>query len=157
MKKTIVIDKSSANLLTAYGLRAMILEMSPTADVRIAEPDDNTIPRDITFCFAGKHTQCNCVIDTRCAENELRAVIAKALGVREDSTPIVQSCAKPILTNRETDVLKLIIKGLMNKEIADSLNIGIETVISHRKKITSKLGIKTVSGLTMYAMMNGIK
>ena len=59
------------------------------------------------------------------------------------------------LSNREIDVLKLIIKGHINKEIADLLNISLNTVLTHRKNITSKLGIKTVSGLTFYAMMNG--
>ena len=59
------------------------------------------------------------------------------------------------LSNREIDVLKQIIKGLINKEIADELNISLNTVLTHRKNITNKLGIKTVSGLTLYAMMNG--
>lgn len=60
------------------------------------------------------------------------------------------------LSLRETDVLQLIVKGITNKEIADKLNISLNTVLTHRKNITSKLGIKTVSGLTFYAIMNGI-
>lgn len=60
------------------------------------------------------------------------------------------------LSLRETDVLQLIVKGSTNKEIADRLNISLNTVLSHRKNITTKLGIKTVSGLTFYAIMNGI-
>ena len=56
---------------------------------------------------------------------------------------------------REIEVLVLITKGLINKEIADKLNIGLTTVITHRKNITEKLGIKSVSGLTIYAVMNG--
>ena len=60
------------------------------------------------------------------------------------------------LSSRETDVLQLIVKGITNKEIADKLNISLNTVLSHRKNITTKLGIKTVSGLTFYAIMNGI-
>lgn len=60
------------------------------------------------------------------------------------------------LSSRETDVLQLIVKGITNKEIADKLNISLNTVLSHRKNITAKLGIKTVSGLTFYAIMNGI-
>ena len=59
------------------------------------------------------------------------------------------------LSNREIDVLKLIAQGFINKEIADKLNISLNTVLSHRKNITSKLGIKTVSGLTFYAIANG--
>ncbi|MDH6535642.1 DNA-binding response regulator [Parabacteroides sp. 52] len=60
------------------------------------------------------------------------------------------------LSARETDVLQLIVKGITNKEIADKLNISLNTVLTHRKNITSKLGIKTVSGLTFYAIMNGL-
>ena len=60
-----------------------------------------------------------------------------------------------ILSAREIEVLVLITKGLINKEIADKLNISLTTVISHRKNITEKLGIKSVPGLTIYAVMNG--
>ena len=60
------------------------------------------------------------------------------------------------LTARETEVLTLVAQGLLNKEIADQLGISLHTVISHRKNIASKLGIKTVSGFTMYAAMNGL-
>ena len=59
------------------------------------------------------------------------------------------------LSAREIEVLVLITKGLINKEIADKLNIGLTTVITHRKNITEKLGIKSVSCLTIYAVMNG--
>jgi len=60
-----------------------------------------------------------------------------------------------ILSVREIEVLKLITRGLINKEIADKLNISLTTVISHRKNITEKLGIKSVPGLTIYAVMSG--
>ena len=60
-----------------------------------------------------------------------------------------------LLSAREIEVLVLITKGLINKEIADKLNISLTTVITHRKNITEKLGIKSVSGLTIYAVMNG--
>jgi DNA-binding CsgD family transcriptional regulator len=59
------------------------------------------------------------------------------------------------LSVREIEVLTLIVRGLINKEIADRLNISITTVISHRKNIMDKLGIRSVSGLTIYAVMNG--
>ena len=59
------------------------------------------------------------------------------------------------LSPREIEVLVLITKGLINKEIADKLNISLTTVISHRKNITEKLGIKSVAGLTIYAVMHG--
>ena len=59
------------------------------------------------------------------------------------------------LTNREVEVLSLIVQGFINKEIADRLNIGLTTVITHRKNIMEKLGVRSVSALTIYAVMNG--
>lgn len=60
------------------------------------------------------------------------------------------------LSKREVDVLVAVAKGMMNKEIADLMNISIHTVISHRKNITRKTGIKSVSGLTVYALLNNL-
>jgi len=60
-----------------------------------------------------------------------------------------------VLTHREKEVLQLVAQGLMNKEIADKLQIGLTTVISHRKNIVAKLGIKTIPGLTVYAYTQG--
>ena len=51
--------------------------------------------------------------------------------------------------------MALIVSGLINKEIAARLNISIATVITHRKNIMDKLGIKSVSALTVYAVMHG--
>ena len=58
------------------------------------------------------------------------------------------------LSVREKDVLQLVALGNSNKEIAEKLFISIHTVISHRKNITEKLGIKSISGLTVYAILN---
>ena len=49
----------------------------------------------------------------------------------------------------------MVAKGKINKEIADLLCIGLTTVITHRKNIQEKLGIKSVSALTIYAVMHG--
>lgn len=59
------------------------------------------------------------------------------------------------ISQRELDVLRLVAMGFLNKEIADKLNISMNTVLSHRKNITSKLGIKTVSGLIFYCITHG--
>lgn len=60
---------------------------------------------------------------------------------------------KEILSPREIEVLKLLVDGLLNKEIASRLNISLTTVITHRKNIVEKLGVKSLAGLTIYAVM----
>jgi len=75
--------------------------------------------------------------------------------VKEAAKMKIAEPHQELLSSREIEVLVLITKGLINKEIADKLNISLSTVITHRKNITEKLGIKSVSGLTIYAVMNG--
>jgi DNA-binding CsgD family transcriptional regulator len=60
------------------------------------------------------------------------------------------------LSVRETEVLTMVAQGFSNKQIAGKLFISIHTVISHRKNITSKLGVKSISGLTLYAALNNL-
>ncbi len=60
------------------------------------------------------------------------------------------------LSVREKEILVCVAQGMLNKEIADKFNISIYTVISHRKNITRKTGIKTVAGLTVYALLNNL-
>ncbi len=64
--------------------------------------------------------------------------------------------AEEHLSAREVSVLIQVANGKTNKEIADRLFISVHTVITHRKNITHKLGIKTVSGLTMYAIIHNL-
>lgn len=60
------------------------------------------------------------------------------------------------ISEREQEVLRLVAFGFTNKQISDQLYISTHTVITHRKNISSKLGIKTIAGLTVYAIINGI-
>ncbi len=69
--------------------------------------------------------------------------------------PVMSSAKQKVLTDREIEVMSLIVQGYINKEIASQLNIGLATVITHRKNIMEKLGMKSVSALTIYAVMHG--
>jgi len=82
--------------------------------------------------------------------NQLRSILREA-----DQSHSYTKTGKE-LSAREKDVLHLIVKGMINKDIADKLYISLNTVLTHRKNITSKLGIKTVPGLTFYAITNGL-
>lgn len=63
--------------------------------------------------------------------------------------------AKTPLTPRECEVLAMIARGMLNKQIADRMGIALTTVISHRRNITEKLGLKSVAALTIYAVTHG--
>ena len=78
-----------------------------------------------------------------------------AHGQGQHLPPIPRVLQHKILTDREIEVMALIVQGYINKEIADRLNIGLTTVITHRKNIMDKLGLKSVSALTIYAVMHG--
>jgi len=60
------------------------------------------------------------------------------------------------LSDRERDVIIGVVQGLLNKEIADSLCISVNTVITHRRNIARKLQIHSPAGLTIYAIVNGL-
>lgn len=98
----------------------------------------------------------------RIREKILKPMISKlAEAGFDDWQTLLSSDALPemdsekTISPRELEVLKLIALGLLNKEVADRLNISLNTVLSHRKNITAKLGIKTVSGLIFYCISHG--
>jgi DNA-binding NarL/FixJ family response regulator len=68
---------------------------------------------------------------------------------------VKETVRQDILSRREIEVMSLIVQGYINKEVADKLNIGLSTVVTHRKNIMEKLGLKSVSALTIYAVTHG--
>ena len=80
-------------------------------------------------------------------------IVQKLRSAIEDATQVPRNDINELST-RERDILTAVAKGKTNKEIADEFNISIYTVISHRRNISQKLGINSISGLTVYAIMN---
>lgn len=60
------------------------------------------------------------------------------------------------LSPREKEVIVGIVKGLSNKEIASEMNVSVNTVMTHRRNIASKLHIHTPAGLTIYAIVSNL-
>lgn len=58
------------------------------------------------------------------------------------------------LTPREKEIVVGVVKGLTNKEIAGQLNVSVNTVMTHRRNIASKLQIHSPAGLTIYAIVS---
>ena len=80
-------------------------------------------------------------------------IMAKLKKLAHSKDPALQEDSIS-LSQRELDVVRLVALGYSNRDIAEELFISIHTVISHRKNITAKLGIKSASGLTIYAVIN---
>lgn len=68
----------------------------------------------------------------------------------------VEEGGESTLSPREREVVSCLAMGLSNKEIASKLNISINTVITHRKNIATKLSIHSVAGITIYAIVNNL-
>lgn len=107
------------------------------------------------------------IYDNGEAENQLTDIKLSVLDTKKESfnkllkfhqtvEPSVDKINSEELSEREKDVLRLVALGKTNKEVAEELFISLHTVITHRKNITGKLGIKTVAGLTVYALINGL-
>lgn len=90
------------------------------------------------------------MLSAKSDEAEIKGKLKEFLAPQDDGDD-----TRGDLSAREIEVLRLIAAGKINKEIADELCISVNTVITHRKNLSSKLGIKSASGLSLYAMMNG--
>ena len=173
------------NTLAALGLRTIIEELIPDAVIRtfasFGQLTDDTpdmyahyfVSAQIYFAHtafflerkpktivlsSGEQPQLNGVPTLDCTlpqDRLVKAIVSlRRYGHRPNAHPAVSNTEHD-LSPREIEVLVLVTKGYINKEIAERLNISLTTVISHRKNITEKLGIKSVSALAIYAVMHG--
>ena len=111
---------------------------------------------DRRFCKAGYN-----VLDISMSENEITGKLLKIqLVSRYEDNDL--NCGKrerntgEELSPREKEVLKLMVKGLINKEIANQLEISLPTVIFHRNNICEKLQTRSIGRLTIFAVLSGI-
>jgi DNA-binding CsgD family transcriptional regulator len=101
------------------------------------------------------------ILNISIPENELAENISKLIqleysGQQNNPKSFRRAMMKTILSEREKEVLALIVKGLINKEIAMNLGISIPTVIFHRNNICEKLQTRSIGKLTVYAILQGI-
>lgn len=173
------------NTLAALGLQTIIEELIPDAVIRVFSSFEQLIddtpdmyahyfvsaqiyfmhttfflerrPKTIVLS-SGEQPQLSGVSTLNCTlpQGELvKAIVSlRNYGHKPPIHPAGEA-AEHDLSPREIEVLVLLTKGYINKQIAERLNISLTTVISHRKNITDKLGIKSVSGLAIYAVMHG--
>lgn len=139
-------------------LRPDVLIINPTLCSNLAQVLDGRPVRSAALVYQYVEQsvlrQYDAVIDVRDGSNIIEGKLVELCSASAPSE--VRSNASHDLTKRETAVLVEVAKGLTNKEIADVLNLSVHTVISHRKNIMHKTGIKSVAGLTVYAMLNNL-
>ena len=113
-----------------------------------------TLSLDTTSQLSDFHSLCINVPEAELVRSIL-TLEQHAHGHGQNLPPMPKVLQQKILSDREIEVMSLIVQGYINKEIADKLNIGLSTVITHRKNIMDKLGMKSVSALTIYAVTHG--
>lgn len=172
------------NVLVGVGLRSILEKVAPAASVELFDGFDafaasgperffhyfvtahlfaahdaffrarshKTILLTAAQPYAGMHC-----LDVQAAEEEfVHALVRLQHSARrpEHALPASEREARP-LTGREAEVLSLVARGLSSKQIARRLGIGLTTVISHRRNLAEKLGIRSVAALAVYALTAG--
>lgn len=113
----------------------------------------NQVLFDIFVCEADLRAHCQVeselfVPAVGCLETEVKRQI--------EAAPQAETESEELLSEREKEVVKHVVRGLTNKEIAAELFISLNTVLTHRKNISRKLNIHSSAGLTIYAIASGI-
>lgn len=88
------------------------------------------------------------------SSNQMLSVIKKQMDLKQVSN--TDNDEDEALSERESEVLLQIIKGHTNKQIADILHISVHTVISHRRNVMIKTGIRSQAGLALYAVSKSL-
>lgn len=140
-----------------------ILANSPAPKILIISED-----RDKNAIFKVLESGVQSFLTKTCDEQEIAdAVRAAVKGDKFFCTRIVDilleksfgkadSCSPTPLSPREIEIVQLVSKGYIAKEIADLLHLSTHTVYTHRKNIMKKLQLQTPSELMLYALNNGI-
>lgn len=166
--------------LGEFRVEGILTDLSRTSEARLKNMDADVIVVDpIVFDYVSRasgrqrisESSDATVVALRSAsmdDEHLRHYDA-VIGLYDDPVMLVKKLREAIssrqetpdsdeydLSAREKEILVCVAKGMLNKEIADQCNLSIHTVITHRKNITRKTGIKTVAGLTVYALLNNL-
>ena len=104
--------------------------------------DEAEITHAIFAIAKGEKFYCNKVIDI---------ILNKQFAPDEE-----ENCDPTVLTERENEITALIASGFTNKEIGEKLHLSHHTIHTHRRNILRKLGVKSASELTVYAMNVGL-
>ena len=144
--------------LSGLSATEMILERSPDTRILILSMHDS--PEYISTALG--HGASGYVLKDVPTDEIKRAIDTVMSGQRYLCTGAQGSLEPPAgdlreqLTNREQTILLQLAQGMSNKDVANTLDISVRTVETHRKNIKRKLGISSTAGLTRYALEHGV-
>ncbi len=115
-------------------------------DVPVVAVMTTALPDSMTTSLAGK-------IGLYDAADTVRGLLTELM---HEESKTLSSSQNDSLSPREKDVIMGIVKGLSNKEIASEMSVSVNTVMTHRRNIASKLQIHSAAGLTIYAITTGL-
>ena len=166
--------------LGEFRVEGILTDLSHASQMRLRNIDADVIVLDpVVFDFVSRSSVRSHIseysdaavvgLQTIPMDDEQKKQYDALVGLNDDPVLIVRKLRESLdsrqdnseteeydLSAREKEILVCVAKGMLNKEIADACNLSIHTVITHRKNITRKTGIKTVAGLTVYALLNNL-
>ncbi|MBQ9261778.1 MAG: helix-turn-helix transcriptional regulator [Prevotella sp.] len=173
-----------SNILSALGLQQILTDMAPMVDIRIFVTfSELEVAKDRfvhyfvasriyfehasffrtrlqqTIVLVNGDMQIQGVATLNVCQSEkmvVKSIITLQRQGHHDSNHRMSTGSGTVqLSPREVEVTILLTMGLINKEIADRLNISVTTVITHRKNIMEKLHARSLADIIIYAVMNG--
>ena len=166
--------------LGEFRVEGILTDLSHASQMRLRNIDADVIVLDpVVFDFVSRSSVRSHIseysdaavvgLQTIPMDDEQKKQYDALIGLNDDPVLIVRKLRESLdsrqdnseteeydLSAREKEILVCVAKGMLNKEIADACNLSIHTVITHRKNITRKTGIKTIAGLTVYALLNNL-
>lgn len=166
--------------LGEFRVEGILTDLSHASQMRLRNIDADVIVLDpVVFDFMSRSSVRSHIseysdaavvgLQTIPMDDEQKKQYDALIGLNDDPVLIVRKLRESLdsrqdnpeteeydLSAREKEILVCVARGMLNKEIADACNLSIHTVITHRKNITRKTGIKTVAGLTVYALLNNL-
>lgn len=162
--QVIILDYNQPDYFSSETIKR-IKQLAPSTNILIISADNEK-----TSIYDVIESGVNSFLTKSCDEEEIfDAIKATAKGEKFFCSRILdyilekgfakaeeENCAPIPLTPREIQIVQLITKGLIAKEIANVLNLSTHTVYTHRKNIMKKLNLSSSSELVLYAVNNGI-
>ena len=155
--RVLVLDVNLPDGLAVDSL-AELREASPATEIVLL-----TMERDLTLARRALGAGAKGYLFKDSAHLELIEAVRAAAGGEQHLAPGVAAGLKdqgdeerPLLSPRETDVLRLMALGHTNREIGEQLSLSVRTVETHRAHIQQKLGLSSRPELTRYALSHGL-